>query len=188
MEQNQKNNPKNFFDDILLEQINNNISLIEDKKPNENKTDIYNKEKINEVYIFSETQRVQWTNIIKECSNKFKKIEDLNDLNIDLFSYRQLLVEKKMYISDLYNKLNRLTKKTKAFNFRELRKTENLYTKSQSDFKILLNEMDAEIDEKLQLYQDLITFFSETLNTIDRMIFAVKYRLQIYEIVEKDRM
>lgn len=170
--------------------FNFDVNMIFDDK---NETSKYSKEneeelKIEKVYLFFDEQRVEWTETLKKLSSKFSKMNLLTELQVDLFSNRQVLIEKKMYITDLFNKLNKKAKIMKANNFRDLRSKENLYTKSNSDFKLLLEEKDANIDEKLAMYSNHLNFLQETINTIDRMIFGVKHRLQIYEYIDKDQL
>lgn len=142
--------------------------------------------KIKAIYELFKNERSEVTSIISELSKKFNSISTLNELQIELYSRRQIYVDKKISISDYLNKTTKTIKRKREESFKNLKLNNDLYIKNNSDTKLLMDSDLAEYDEKITLYSNHIEFLQETINTIDRMIFGIKYRLQIYELTEKD--
>ena len=143
-------------------------------------------EKIAQIYNLFMNERDDITSSITELSKKFNSISTLNELQIELYSRRQMFVDKKSLISDYLNKITRNHKIKKEECFINLKTNSDLYIKNNSDIKMLIDSSLSEIEERINLYTNHIDFLQETINTIDRMIFGIKYRLQIYELTEKD--
>ena len=123
-------------------------------------------------------ERKEWTELIKSIACRFKLIENLIDVQVDLYSQRQIA-------TDYIQELNILNSKLKKIHLTEWKKAyEALGT--NEDFRYNDREKTKMADEKtsatklkLEIVQSHIDFFRETVKGIDSMIFGVKHRLEI---------
>jgi hypothetical protein len=137
-------------------------------------------DKLNEIESVLQKQRDEWGNKLVELINKIKNLEKLPDAQVDMLSYRQMLVEQ-------------LTK----FRIRA-RKTETTYERHFKTKFIGYFNYDYKINDKqkvdmvnadlhfyrrqLGLLEAQIEFFKESISTLDKMGFAIKNRVNFEEI------
>lgn len=137
-------------------------------------------DKLIEIENVLQKQRDEWGNKLVELIKKIKNVENLPDAQVDMLSYRQILVEQ-------------LTK----FRIRS-RKTETTYEKQFKAKFISYFNYDYKINDKqkvdmvnadlffyrrqLGLLEAQIEFFKESISTLDKMGFAIKNRVNFEEI------
>lgn len=125
-------------------------------------------------------QRTQWGNKLVSLIKKIKDVDLLSDAQVDMLSYRHMLVEQ-------------LTK----FRIR-VKKTETTYEKKFKSKFISYYNYDYKINDKqkvdmvnadlyfyrrqLGLLQSQVEYFKECVNTLDKMGFAIKNRVNFEEI------
>lgn len=164
----------NIFNDSKNDEVNNieknnikSIKSIEDDKllRIENKLQV---------------QRNEWGGKLVELIKKIKDINKLSDAQVDMLSYRQMLIEQ-------------LTK----YRIR-CRKTETTYEKKFKTKFISYYNYDYKINDKqkvdmvnadlyfyrrqLGLLESQVDFFKECINTLDKMGFAIKNRVNFEEL------
>lgn len=125
-----------------------------------------------------ENERLEWTERVRGIASRFKNVEDLVDVQVDLYSERQRATD---YVSQLYITQSKLKKAHLA----EWKKAYDALTVNH-DFHYNDREKAKMADEKtsatklkLDIVQTHIDFFRETVKTVDNMIFGVKHRLEI---------
>lgn len=144
---------------------------------NKNKS---SEDKLVEIENVLQKQRDEWGSKLVELINKIKNVEQLPDAQVDMLSYRQILVEQ-------------LTK----FRIRS-RKTETTYERQFKTKFISYFNYDYKINDKqkvdmvnadlffyrrqLGLLDAQIEFFKESISTLDKMGFAIKNRVNFEEI------
>lgn len=137
-------------------------------------------DKLVEIENVLQKQRDEWGSKLVELINKIKNVEQLPDAQVDMLSYRQILVEQ-------------LTK----FRIRS-RKTETTYERQFKTKFISYFNYDYKINDKqkvdmvnadlffyrrqLGLLDAQIEFFKESISTLDKMGFAIKNRVNFEEI------
>jgi hypothetical protein len=122
-------------------------------------------------------ERNQWTDEIKELSVRFRDVDNIPEIQVDLYSKRQIAVE---YMNSLYNLIFKLRRKHNA----EWNKANNDIINS-NDFRYSEKERARIADEKtgddkykLDILNSHVQFFQETVKNIDSMIFGIKHRLE----------
>jgi hypothetical protein len=136
--------------------------------------------KLVEIENVLQKQRDEWGAKLVELINKIKNVEQLPDAQVDMLSYRQILVEQ-------------LTK----FRIRS-RKTETTYERQFKTKFLSYFNYDYKINDKqkvdmvnadlffyrrqLGLLDAQIEFFKESISTLDKMGFAIKNRVNFEEI------
>lgn len=123
-------------------------------------------------------EKNEWTVKITGIASRFKNVEDLVDVQVDLYSERQRATD---YIAQLYVTLAKL----KKLHLSEWNKVFNALTNNQ-DYRYTEKEKQkiaddkvSEIRIKLDMIQNHIDYFNGTVKTIDSMIFGVKHRIEI---------
>jgi hypothetical protein len=125
-----------------------------------------------------EEERTQWTKTIQEISGRFKIVENLAEVQIDLYSKRQIAIEYQYKLIGIHTKLKR----------KLVQDWKNAYDNAGRDEDIRFSEKEKtktaevatlEIKYRTESVSNQIEFFRETVKTIDNMIFGVKHRIEI---------
>ena len=123
-------------------------------------------------------ERSVWTENIVSIGKRFRDVEKLAEVQVDLYSQRQLLIEYQYKLIAIHIKLKRMfaiewkTAYDNAGKNEDIRYSEKEKTKV-SEF------MTADLRYKVESVSSQIEFFRETMKTIDNMIFGVKHRIEI---------
>ncbi len=133
------------------------------------------------------TEQEDYTKLIYEMSLKFKEVKDLVQLQVDMYSTRQILIERKSFFNQLSNKLNKQLKDKKYNEFTKLKTKghNNIYLKNGGESTIIIDALLNDLLHILNIISDHQQFIDSSVDTIDRMIFGLKHRIQIEEIKEK---
>jgi hypothetical protein len=137
--------------------------------------------KVSELEEALEKERLEYTSKIGELFPMINKVEKISEAQVFMLSYRHMLVEKlAKYRAANYKK------KSNDQNFRKMRFE---YYKTQHDVRLDYREINEFINSDMSLrirqtdlLESQMTFYSQCIETLDRMGFAIKNRLQIEEI------
>lgn len=131
------------------------------------------------------TKRTEICDKIQYLSEKFKRIETLTEMQIELFSYRQILVEERSLLNDILIKIKELYNTHSKEAMLKIKIDYDLKIKNNQEFEIAFNSELNDIITKKTTFENQREFLTESLNTIDRMIFGVKFRLQTAEYLSQ---
>ena len=129
-----------------------------------------------------EEERKKWKDKVIEMANKVNKLDQVAALQVDLYSSRQIIIER---ISKLYQYLS-------IYNSSYKSKKKELFIKYTVDSdiklgqgeKIIMVEGDlADIQKKLNLIEHHIDYYKETVKNIDSMLYGVRNKLQIEQFL-----
>ena len=131
-----------------------------------------------------ESERGEFTIKINELLPMISKVDKIPEAQVLMLSYRHMLVDKMTkYRSALYKK------KSNDQNYRKLRYE---YYKTQHDVRLDYREINQFVDSDMSLrirqsdiLENQINFYSQCIETLDKMGFAIKARITIEEINEK---
>lgn len=137
--------------------------------------------KVSELEEALEKERVEYSSKIGELFPMISKVEKISEAQVLMLSYRHMLVEKlAKYRAANYKK------KSNDQNYRKLRFE---YYKTQHDVRLDYREINEFINSDMSLrirqtdlLESQMTFYSQCIDTLDRMGFAIKNRLHIEEI------
>jgi hypothetical protein len=154
---------------------------MEENQKIETNPQISSNNKINEELISRfKKERNEWTDKVKDLSERMRDIYKVADLQTDVYSYRQIAVE---YSHTL---MTHLTKVNQVFRARKIERwehyTRNYDLRMEKDPKELHIFVDiADINERKELLQNHLEFMRETVKTIDTISFGIKHRIQLEE-------
>jgi len=127
-------------------------------------------------------ERAEWTERIRELSIRMKNIREMAEVQVDLYSDRQRLLE---YAYKLGQFLTRLNSK-----YRADRRTKMIYYSEEHNTRYGANEKTslidgdlAEIKRKIDLVDNHMSFVNETTKTIDHMLYGIKSRISLEEFM-----
>ncbi len=127
-------------------------------------------------------EREEWTDRIRILSVRMKNIKELAEVQIELYSSRQILLEMYSKLGQVMVKLNSKFRRDKAERLRYY--SESVQVKYGANEKTPLIEGDlSELKERMDLVDGQISFFSETMKTVDFMLYGVKDRIKLQEFL-----
>lgn len=123
-------------------------------------------------------ERMEWRDSVSSMGKKLQKIEDLISLEIEVYSKRQIALEYSHTLMHTLSKINAKVRTLKKNKF--LHYTNNYDLKLDKDMKNLFIATDL---EKFVLRQELLnnhlTYIKGTIDSIDKIIFGLKWRIDI---------
>lgn len=122
-------------------------------------------------------ERIEWTDKVKSMSIRFKKVEELVDVQVDLYTSRQIAIEYQYRLIGIHTKLkkNILEAWKKAYD--DLENADIRY--NDKERTRLAEAATSGTKINADIVSNHIEFFRETVKTIDSMIFGVKHRIEI---------
>lgn len=129
-----------------------------------------------------EEESSEWSEKIRVLSIRMKNIREVAEVQVELYSNRQILLEYVTKLGQVISKLNSKYRKDRAERLRHW--SENSQTKYGSNEKNPLVEGDlAELKERIDLVDGYISFLNETIKTVDFMLYGVKDRIKLQEFL-----
>lgn len=123
-------------------------------------------------------ERTQWKVMILDMAKKLTNIQKIAELQVELYSNRQIALEHNHFLMSLLGKLNKEYKKKLGKKWEEYM--------HNHDRKMKMGETNVQVEaalaaekEKVDMLQNQIEYFNETIKTIDNIIYGLKYRLNI---------
>lgn len=130
---------------------------------------------------FSE-ERTTWTERIRELSVRMRNIREIGEVQVELYSDRQKLLEYAYKLGQILTKLNakyRTEKKNKMKYY-----SEEHNTRYGSNEKTSLIDGDlSEIKRKIDVVDNHMSFMNETVKTVDHFLYGIKSRIALEEFM-----
>lgn len=125
-----------------------------------------------------QSEREEWTEKIRILSVRMKNIKELADVQVELYSSRQMLLELSSKLGQVMVKLNAKYRKDKSDRLRYY--SESVQIKYGANEKTPLIEGDlSELKERMDMVDSQITFFNETVKTVDHMLYGIRHRIML---------
>jgi len=125
-----------------------------------------------------EKERSDWTEKVRTIASKFRSIDNMVEVQVELYSERQVATDYIHELTVLFSKLKKLylTEWKKAYDALSMNEDLRYNEREKTKFS---DEKAAGSKLKMEILQNHIDYFRETVKTIDNMIFGVKHRLDI---------
>jgi hypothetical protein len=141
--------------------------------------------KINEIEEALDKERKEYSDKITQVIKMINRIDQISEAQVLMLSYRHMLVDKIIkYRSATYKK------KANDQNYRKMRYE---YYKTQHDVRLDYREINQFIDSDMalrtrqtELLENHINFFSQCIETMDKLGFAVKNKIQVEEFNQRN--
>lgn len=129
-----------------------------------------------------EEERKMWKEKIVEMAQKLINLDGIANLQVDLFSSRQIIIER---ISKLYTylaKYNAFYKSKKKTLF--VKYTVDSDVKLGQGEKVIMVDGDlSDLQERIDVIVQQIDYYKESVKNIDSMIYGVRNKLQIEQFL-----
>jgi hypothetical protein len=127
-----------------------------------------------------EDERSVWTEKIRTFSVRMKNIKEVSEVQVDLYSSRQILIEYSSKLGQVMVKLNSKFRKDKGDRLKYY--SENSQVKYGSNEKTPLIESDlSSLKERMDIIEGQISFVHETIKTVDHMLYGIRSRITLEE-------
>ena len=123
--------------------------------------------------------RIQWKDTILTMANKFKDMGKMTELQVELYSNRQVVLEHSHYLQSLLAKISKTYKK--AFGAKTMEYLNGDRKLKMGETNLLVETHVAEQKEQIDLVESQIEYMQETKKNIDNMIFGIGHRIQLEE-------
>lgn len=141
--------------------------------------------KVSDLEEMLEKERDSYSSKISELFKFISEINRISEAQVLMLSYRHILVDKlTKYRSAIYKK--------KANDLR-FKKTRQEYYKTQYDVRLDYREMSDYINADMalrtrqtELLENQISYYSQCIDTLDRMGWAIKNKIMIEELKYKE--
>jgi hypothetical protein len=127
-------------------------------------------------------ERLEWSEKIRNMSAKMKDIFKVSELMTEIYTERQLAVEYHHYLLTIISQITRKYRKEWAekydyYSYKSQKRFPNEKTKELQ----ILSEIE-DLVEKRDLLDIHIKFMASSLQTIDNLIYGIKYKVEIEKI------
>lgn len=127
-----------------------------------------------------ETDRAHWKNIILGMANKITNMAKIGELQVELYSNRQVALEHNHFLMSLLAKLQKEYKKKYGKKWDEMMNFQDRKMK-MGETNVQVEAHLADHKEKIELLENQINYFQETIKNIDNIIYGLKYRINVEE-------
>jgi hypothetical protein len=129
-----------------------------------------------------EARRKEISQEIYQNIEKLSSLKTLKDAQINMLSLRQRLLEDNHTLLEHITILRKRYRTEKANEMENLSK--NLQIRYQSNEKnMVIDGKTATTKESLEVFENQVDFFNESIKTIDNIIFGIKTRLDIEKTI-----
>jgi hypothetical protein len=140
--------------------------------------------KVNEIDEALSKERGEYSNKISDIIKMINRIDQIAEAQVLMLSYRHMLVDKII-------KYRAATYKKKA-NDQNYKKMRYEYYKTQHDIRLDYREINTFIESDMalrirqtELLENHINWYSQCIDTLDKLGFSIKNRIQIEELNSK---
>ena len=130
-----------------------------------------------------ELKRQQYNKEIQDISQKFKTFTDATIVQLSLFSVRQELVESYAYYSTILAKIVKEIKGEKVIAYEDTKIHSNIKTKSFNEIDNYIAAATSEYGLQKDLLDTHLEFLSQTIKTVDYMLYGVSNRIKIEDML-----
>jgi hypothetical protein len=130
-------------------------------------------------------ERSEWTERIRELSVRMRNIREMAEVQVELYSDRQRLLEYAYKLGQILTKLNA--------KFRSDRRAKMVYYSEEHNTRYGANEKTALIDgdlsdikRKIDVVDNHMSFMNETVKTVDHFLYGIKSRIQLETFMRGD--
>jgi len=130
-------------------------------------------------------ERAMWKEKISDLSQRMRDIRAVGEVQIELFSSRQQILEYNFKLGQILNKLNMKFRKDKADRLRFYsNSTNSTQVRYGSNEKTPLIESDlSDLIGKTDLIDNHMSYLTETIKTIDHFLYGIKSRIQLEDFM-----
>jgi hypothetical protein len=123
-------------------------------------------------------RRAEVSNEIYENIEKLSNLKTLKNAQVNMLSLRQRILEDNHTLFEHITTLRKKYRDDRSLEMENL--SRNLQIRYQANEKtVVLDGRTSNIRESLEIFENQVAFFTESIKTIDNIIFGIKTRIDI---------
>lgn len=134
---------------------------------------------LNEKFII---EQEKWLDTIKKHAKRLGQLKDINDLLMEIYVDRQILVDNKAKANYTKNQYEKILKTRKKDAYIKIKTQENIIIKYQQETTIFLDAEMAKVEEHYDFLLSYLEFLDNTIKTIDSLIFAIRNKINLEQL------
>lgn len=124
--------------------------------------------------------RNDWKTNIQNLVHKLKSVNQLSDCQVDMLSYRQMLLDKITDLKGVIYKRNTAWEKYYKSQYREYTLNYDIKLTSGEKHQFIKADLGA-LRNQIDILQSHIDYYQECIKTLDNMAFAIRNRIRLEE-------
>ena len=141
------------------------------EEPKENKTE---KSDLGSKF---DSDRQRWKTVILTMAKKMLEMGKMTELQVELYSNRQIVLEESHYLQSLLAKVIKAYKKSQGSKYNDYLTGDRKMKMGETN--LLVEAATAELKEQIDLIQSQIEYLNDTKKNIDNMIFGLGHRIEL---------
>lgn len=128
------------------------------------------------------TERSEWTERVRELSIRMRNIREIGEVQVELYSDRQKILEYAYKLGQILTKLNSKYRSDKRIKMVYYSEEHNVRYGANEKTSLIDGDL-SEIKRKIDLVDNHMSFMNETTKTIDHMLYGIKSRISLEEFM-----
>lgn len=124
--------------------------------------------------------RGDWKTNIQNLVHKIKFVRELSDCQVDMLSYRQMLLDKIADLKSVLYKRNTTYDKYYKAQYREYTLNYDIKLTGSEKHQFIKADLGA-LRNQIDILQSHIDYYQECIKTLDNMAFAIRNRIRLEE-------
>lgn len=124
------------------------------------------------------SDRVEWKNKINDLVLKIKNMNELAECQVNMLSYRQILLDKVTDFKTMVFKRNATWEKYYRSQYREYTLNYDVKLTSGEKHQFIKAELSS-LRTQIDMLQSHIEYYQECIKTLDNLAFAIRNRIRL---------
>jgi hypothetical protein len=124
--------------------------------------------------------RTDWKNNIQVLVHKIKNVRELSDCQVDMLSYRQMLLDKIADLKNVIYKRNAAWEKYYKTQYREYTLNYDIKLTGGEKHQFIKADLGS-LKNQIDILQTHVEYYLECIKTLDNMAFAIRNRIRLEE-------
>lgn len=124
------------------------------------------------------TDRTDWKNKINELVLKIKNMNELADCQVNMLSYRQILLDKVTDFKTMIYKRNGTWERYYRSQYREYTLNYDVKLTSGEKHQFIKAELSS-LRTQIDMLQSHVDYYYECIKTLDNLAFAIRNRIRL---------
>jgi hypothetical protein len=124
--------------------------------------------------------RSDWKTNIQDLVQKLKNVRELSDCQVNMLSYRQMLLDKITDLKSVIYRRNNTYEKYYKTQYREYTLNYDIKLTSGEKHQFIKADLGA-LRNQIDILQSHIDYYQECIKTLDNMAFAIRNRIRLEE-------
>jgi gluconate kinase len=122
--------------------------------------------------------RIEWKNKINDLVHKIKNMNDLAECQVNMLSYRQILLDKVTDFKTMIYKRNATWERYYRNQYREYTLNYDVKLTSGEKHQFIKADLSA-LRTQIDMLQSHVDYYYECIKTLDNMAFAIRNRIRL---------